>query len=63
MFVTFSGNVKTECAVYEMANILDEGYSISLNAVEKITLSKPCGMNKRKSTIKQNFCCYQPLRV
>lgn len=40
MFVTFSGNVKTECARYEMDNILDGSYSISLNAVEKITLSR-----------------------
>lgn len=40
MFVTFSENVKTECAHYEMGNILDKVYSISLSVVEMITLSR-----------------------
>ena len=34
MFDTFSGDVKPQCVHYEM-----EGYSVSLNAVEKVTSS------------------------
>lgn len=52
----------------EMYNILDRvlRYFVSLNAVEKITLSTTIiGMwhEREKSTIRQSFCCCEPSRV